>query len=93
MKTCYSCGKEIDIEGRICNRDICVNCNNDLHTCHNCKFFDEPSNRQCKEPAAFLVQDKDKYNYCDWFEFKGGNSDRAQKADEAKKKLEALFKK
>lgn len=92
MKTCYSCGKEIEIEGRIGLRETCPHCNNDLHTCHNCKFFAENANRQCQEPAALLVQDKDKYNHCDWFEFKGGSSNRDAKAKEAKEKLEALFK-
>ena len=93
MKTCYSCGKEIDFQGRLSIREACINCNSDLHTCHNCRFFDELSNRQCREPAVLLVQDKDKYNRCDWFEFAGGKSDRANKAKQAAENLENLFKK
>jgi len=93
MKTCYSCGKEISLDGRPGIRETCEHCGNDLHTCHNCKFFDEASNRQCREPAAFLVTDKDKYNHCEWYEFKGGKSDRVKKSDEARKKLKELFKK
>ena len=92
MKTCYSCNKEIDIQGRIGIRETCPSCDNDLHTCHNCSYYDEKSNRQCREPAALLVQDKDKYNRCDWFEFSGGTSDREDRANDAKAKLEALFK-
>jgi hypothetical protein len=93
MKTCYSCGKDVDFQGRISIRETCLSCGNDLHTCHNCRFFDEKSNRECKEPSAELINDKDKYNRCDWFEFAGGLSDRSAKSDEAKEKLEALFKK
>lgn len=92
MKTCYFCGKEVPFD-KVGIRETCLNCRNDLHTCHNCKFYDETKNRQCQEPQALLVQDKDKYNRCDWFEFMGGVSDRAKRADSSRSKLEDLFKK
>jgi hypothetical protein len=65
-----------------------------LRCCRNCRFYDPGAPQQCREPQAEPVRDKEAGNYCDFFEplsqHAGGERDRAV---EAKRKLEDLFRK
>ena len=36
--------------------------------CLNCKFHDRHANRECLESQAEIVKDKEKSNFCDWFD-------------------------
>lgn len=51
----------------------------------------------CREPQAARVVEKRQSNFCDYFTFKSSPQDNPKKVDEkiedAKMKLEALFKK
>lgn len=92
---CYSCRAEIKVLGRAGRGDTCPKCAAYLHCCLNCRFYDEKAHHQCREPQAEFVQDKAIGNFCDYFESSaqptaGKSADRAA---EAKKKLEELFKK
>jgi len=52
--------------------------------------------QQCREPISEPVIDKEKANYCDYFrpsQGSVGTEDANDPAAEARKKLEALFKK
>ena len=35
----------------------------------NCRLHDSGANNQCREPQAEWVTDKDKANFCEFFEF------------------------
>jgi len=91
---CYSCKTEVKLEGKPGRRDTCPKCAAYLHCCRNCRFYDVNAHHQCREPQAEFVQDKEMGNFCDYFEpvaaIVGAQADRAA---EARRKLEALFKK
>jgi hypothetical protein len=69
MKKCHCCGAVIDIE-KISRRDECRACGADLRVCLNCTFYDEGRANQCFEPQAEKIKEKDRSNYCDFFQFK-----------------------
>ncbi|NUM66281.1 hypothetical protein HUU39_13510 [candidate division KSB1 bacterium] len=91
---CYSCGKEISLEGKPGRRDTCPKCAAYLHCCRNCRFYDVNAHHQCREPQAEWVQDKEMGNFCDYFEAAAkSRQPGADRAAEARKKLDQLFKK
>jgi len=92
---CYSCGAEVKLDGRPGRNDTCPKCASYLHCCLNCRFYDEKAHHQCREPQAEFVHDKALGNFCDYFEAAAQRQkDRsADRAAEARKKLEELFKK
>lgn len=90
---CASCKREVDISGKVYFRDECPHCAADLHTCLNCEFYDPHASKQCRESNAEYVKGKDRANYCDYFRLSLGKTSAGSKADEAKKQLDALFKK
>ncbi|MHB1845894.1 MAG: hypothetical protein ACYCWW_13795 [Deltaproteobacteria bacterium] len=85
---------ELALSGPIGRRDQCGDCGSDLHSCAQCRFYDPSASNQCREPQAERVQDKERSNYCEYFQLDGtpGGS-RDAVADEAKRRLEQLFKK
>ena len=72
----------------------CPVCNTDLHSCLNCKFYDESSHYECKETIDELVKDKERRNFCDYFVEKqyDSNSDNSSKSvEDAKKSARDAF--
>ena len=95
MWICHACGKTFEKERRIGRQDICPSCRSDLHCCRNCRLYDEYAQNHCRENLAEWVSDRDKNNFCEFFALRepqvaSGNSRRQE---EARAKLEALFKK
>ncbi len=95
MNTCHHCGKELDTDLKAGRRDTCPYCDADLHVCLNCRFYDPGSYNQCREPQAERVLDKEKSNFCDYFNFRDSAHGESRKENKysAQEKLEALFKK
>ncbi len=75
-------------------RDDCSKCHADVHVCRNCKFYDRAAYNECREPSADRVIEKDRANFCDFYQ--PGNPSGPSE-DDAQAKLraaaEALFKK
>jgi hypothetical protein len=90
MKSCFCCNKEIDVDKRPGRLDTCPLCSSDVKVCLNCRFYDEKAPHQCSEPVAEMVLNKDKANYCDYFEFRVSAEKGGEKED-AIKKLKDLF--
>lgn len=92
---CHHCGKELSYPEKVFRNDTCPGCGSDVFCCFNCSDYDESSANQCRESQAERVTVKDRRNFCDYFTLKDGPSASrsADKAAEARKKLEALFKK
>jgi hypothetical protein len=95
MKVCHACGKEQTLGREIGRKDECPYCHADLRCCMNCRFFDRSAPKQCSEPIAELVREKDKANYCDLFVFSetGTAGPSVPDAETARKALDNLFKK
>jgi hypothetical protein len=96
MKLCYSCRKEVIVGREVGRRDECPHCHADLRCCLNCKFYDRSAPKQCREPIAELVREKDKANYCDHFLFKETAAAGASTKDSetsGRTALDDLFKK
>jgi len=92
VKSCHSCKKELALQRSVGRRDACPSCGADLHCCLNCRFYDRTASKQCREPAAELVKEKARANFCDYFAFaetRGVTSDSA----EARRALDDLFRK
>jgi hypothetical protein len=70
MKSCHHCGRELLLAGKIGRVDGCPYCHSDLKCCLNCRLHDPGANNQCREPQAEWVTDKDKANFCEFFEFR-----------------------
>ncbi len=58
-----------------------------------CRYFDTDVPKQCREDDAEEVMEKDKANFCEWYQPAAGAFDplRASEADRAKAELAALF--
>ena len=63
---CWKCKKNT-VSTSIYRNSECPVCSTDLHSCLNCKFYDENSHHECREPISEYVKDKEKRNFCDYF--------------------------
>jgi len=90
---CYFCGAEIELADKVYRKDTCPNCGRDLHSCVQCRFYEPGAPHQCREPVAEPVKDKEKANLCTYFEFAPSPGQALSQKEEAKKKLDELFKK
>jgi hypothetical protein len=100
MKVCHRCGGEVKLQAALQRTDGCSYCHSDLKCCLNCRFFDPAVNNQCREPQAEWCPDKEKANFCEFFDFRevsaiglpghgGAQSDK----DRARAAFDSLFKK
>ena len=91
MKACHSCGTTI-AQKFVGRQDECPKCSSELHVCMNCRFYDEHVSRSCREPQAEPPREKNRANFCDYFEFdENGPRGRDEAADQAKAAFDALF--
>ena len=88
---CRSCRKEVNVGGRVGFRDECPHCGADLHSCRHCRLHDSGAYNECREPAAERVSDRERANRCEYFQPAAGAG--VSSPDDARAKLEALFKK
>lgn len=89
---CWSCRKAVEVGDRIGRTEECPHCYADLRCCEMCSFYDTSASQACREPQADMVLKKDKSNFCDYFSVDLGPK-KAKEVDDAKSRLEALFKK
>ncbi|PIR20179.1 MAG: hypothetical protein COV45_07490 [Deltaproteobacteria bacterium CG11_big_fil_rev_8_21_14_0_20_47_16] len=94
MGVCVGCGTPIDEPLPISRQAHCKKCTADFHACRQCYWYDTHVAKQCREPMADWVADKEKANFCDYFKLNEKKfvtvDDRTESAKEA---LEKLFKK
>lgn len=90
---CPSCRTELSLSQKPGFRDDCPRCGADLHCCLACSFYDPGAYNDCRETQASRVVDKERANFCEYFQMGGPGASQAPVMDDAKKKLEALFKK
>jgi len=91
---CWKCGASLGDEPLpLARLAECRACNADLHVCRLCEFYDLRVARKCREPVADEVKDKERANFCDYFQPCPGAyvvSDSLP-AQNARNQLDALF--
>lgn len=65
---CHQCGWEYTPTRQPGRSESCERCQAELHVCLNCSYYEARRTHQCREPRAEPVADKDRANYCEWFE-------------------------
>ena len=91
---CYNCNHSLAaLSLPLSRRDLCASCGVHLHVCRMCVAYDPAVTRQCREDDADDVLEKDRLNFCEWFEPAEGAFDAGRNArhQEAKAELDGLF--
>lgn len=91
---CFKCGTDVAVgaNNQVGFKESCDKCLSDLHCCRNCSFYDNTAYNNCRESSAERVVEKEKANYCDYFRFGDGKGGKNSAADDARKKLDDIFK-
>jgi hypothetical protein len=74
----------------------CAGCGRDLRACVQCRHYDLAYHNACRETMAEPVADKQRRNFCEYFSFSlapFGAAAESDRAAEARRKLESLFRK
>ena len=64
---CWNCGQQLG-ENDYARESTCPNCRKYTHVCKNCRFYSPSKANGCLEPVAEAVQDKERTNFCGYFE-------------------------
>jgi len=91
---CWKCGGPIHgLPMPLARLAECRLCHAELHVCRLCEFYDRKVADQCREPVADSVKEKERANFCGYFQPRphaympaGGSQTQAAKAG-----LHALF--
>lgn len=90
---CAFCGEKTEVKGKVSRNDLCPHCGRDLKCCKQCTFYDSGAYNECREVSADRVVAKERANFCEHFVPTGSRRGKVDRAQEARKELEALFKK
>ena len=87
MKLCYKCGNEWAGVGQPGTKETCGKCSADIHVCLNCRFYDQHKPQECSVDVPETVRDKERFNYCEEFQFNDRrslkvNPERSRKIDD-----------
>lgn len=102
-RQCQSCGAPVRVPDPVPRDAECESCRHDIRSCRNCRHYDLRYNNGCKETEAEPVADKERRNFCEYFDLNPASFTGAPgapnpvatrtRADDARAKLEALFRK
>lgn len=88
---CNKCGKPVgELNQKIGFRAICPHCENELHSCVNCRYYSVGKPNDCIVPGTEYIRDRELGNYCEDFKVKlpSSSSDR----EKEQQKFKSLFK-
>jgi len=90
---CWKCGAPLaDLPLPVGRSEYCRACRAEIHVCRMCRFYDLSKAKQCAEPVADPVLNKERANFCGYFEPVAGRFRPGHPAaDEALSALESLF--
>lgn len=91
---CWKCGASLaGLSLPLARLDECRGCGAALHVCKLCEFYSVSVAKQCREPIAEEVKDKERANFCDYFKPRPNAWTEADPtaASRARSELEALF--
>lgn len=89
---CWSCAEVVEAD-EVHRSHTCTKCGEDLKVCKTCRHYDESSSNECRETSADYVHNKTRANYCGYYAPRQDRIENAEEVDDARAKLEALFKK
>ncbi len=93
MTNCWNCGTPIEANN-LGRQDSCAKCGKDTRACRNCKHHDRSANNECREEQAGRQVEKEKGNFCEWFQPRaGGGGAGGPLRSDLKSAADALFKK
>ncbi|MCC6302192.1 MAG: hypothetical protein IT489_05260 [Gammaproteobacteria bacterium] len=90
---CWKCGAvQQDLSLPLARLAECPSCRAELHVCRMCVYFDPVTAQQCREPVADAVADKQRANFCGYFQMRpNAFAAPSSKAEASRRGLEALF--
>ncbi len=91
---CYRCGFSLaSLSLPLSRRDECPGCGHYLHVCRMCVHFEPSVPKKCREDDAEEVIEKERPNFCDYYEPSERAFDPNRKVEEAAARgaLDALF--
>lgn len=90
---CWKCGASIESLSLPLERnDSCPDCRAELYVCRMCEYFDPKVSGQCREPIADHVANKERANFCGYFQLRPDSYTPTEATTEAaKSQLAALF--
>lgn len=89
---CHKCRHQWTASVAVGRRDECPMCHSDARCCLNCRFYDRGHYHECREEQAEWVENKDRANFCSYFEPGSAASDRSAEMKKVQDKLQGLFK-
>jgi hypothetical protein len=97
MPSCWFCRADLPYRpaATVPRESECPACGRDLHSCRNCRHYDPGVNNKCREPNAEWISERERANFCDFFQIAESprGASGPDRAAEARKKLDDLFKK
>jgi hypothetical protein len=94
MPGCGSCGEAVELVGtQVGRRDVCRRCGAELRSCVSCRHYDPAVAKGCKEPFAEVPRERDRANFCEYFQLGEGRAEADQARVALESAAEALFKK
>ncbi len=90
---CWSCQNDTDMEDKVVRGDECPHCSSDMRSCRNCQYWEQGAHNECRETISEYIADKERANFCGMYRPFEGEREKGPDLDDAKAKLEALFKK
>ena len=65
---CWRCQKELSTVQIPQRTEVCPRCGFSLRSCSNCEYYDEVAESRCREPNAGPVEDKERANFCPFYQ-------------------------
>jgi len=94
---CWNCGRPTGIEKKVFRGDSCPHCLADLRCCAGCRHREPGRRFQCKEPIEANIPNKEKSNFCDFFQMRlvqktaGGVKTKEEDKFDRKARFDDLF--
>lgn len=92
--TCYRCASGLPRDESVGRGAICPSCGAEVRVCRNCAFYTAGAHNDCREPGAERVVEKERANFCEFFQLAVGRSGAPScETGRTRDALDALFRK
>lgn len=87
---CWACGNKLTA-AEYTREGECPACRKQTHVCRNCRFYEVGRPNACQEPIAEPVNDKQRANFCDYFDPSSSAYEPGEDADKLRAAADDLF--